>query len=195
MIKFILLNGPPHSGKDTVAKMVIDNLSDSEYLVSHEKFSAPLKEAFAAMMEGDINNFVVEHYEDHKEEVVPCLGVSFRQWQIDFSEKFMKPLYGNDIFGRLLVQRINDSRLDADDDWIFVISDCGFQIEVDHILKSIPKEDIFLIRLHREGTSFDGDSRSYVAAPNCEELDFRNNASLNILEELICEHVNTWLAP
>lgn len=196
MPKFILLNGPPRSGKDTAAKMILNGDSiNFDYLVNHMKFSAPLKEAFAAVMEKDINDFVVEYYEDHKEEIIPFLGVSFRQWQIDFSEKFMKPLYGNDVLGRLFINRIQaDLENGPDENWVYVISDCGFQVEVDHILKTFPPADVLLIRLFREGCTFVGDSRSYVIAPGCTEIDLRNNSNLTIFEDILTEHIKAWLA-
>lgn len=173
------------------------NNEQLDLIPSHEKFSAPLKECFAALMEVDINDYVVEYYEDHKEEIIPCLGVSFRQWQIDFSEKFMKPLYGNDIFGRLMKHRIHQSIDQADTDaeeWIYVISDCGFQIEVDHILKSIEPKNILLIRLHRKDCDFSGDSRGYVEAPGCAEMDIQNHGTEAALEAMLKSTVEEWLA-
>lgn len=180
--KFILLNGPPRSGKDTAAKAL---LSIRDKFI-HEKFSAPLKEAFAGMMNVSIDDFMVEYYEECKDEIIPFLGVSFRQWQIDFSEKFMKPLYGIDVFGRLLINRIDSYSPNT-----YVISDCGFQIEVDHVIKNFPEKDVLLVRLHRQGCTYDGDSRGYVKGPNV--IDIYNNDAQDLFERRIRCTLDGWL--
>lgn len=157
-MKLILLNGPPRSGKDEAAKILKSYLVINTR-VYHEKFSAPIKRAFASAANARIENFNVDYYEEHKEEVIPWLGVSYRQWQIDFSEKFMKPLYGENIFGRMLLDRLEERKHDGA---ICIVSDCGFQIEFETLLAAFDPADILLIRLYREGCSFKGDSREYV---------------------------------
>lgn len=152
MTKFILLNGPPRSGKDTAAKMIIEILRAAGHTAYEDKLSAPIKEAFAGTVQADINEFVVAGYEASKEQVIPMFGVSFRQWQIDFSEKFMKPLYGKDIFSKLLLARTTEEDF-------CVVSDCGFQREADYLSG---QAECYVIQIHRPGTSFDGDSREWV---------------------------------
>ena len=126
-MNFILFNGPPRSGKDTAAKIAeqyIDN--ETRYDAVWEKFSFPNKRAFAGMMGLECDDWgVVEPHEATKDEIIPVLGVSYRQWQIDYSEKYMKPLYGNDIFGRLLLDRCRRDADEIDDNGIYIISDCG----------------------------------------------------------------------
>jgi hypothetical protein len=190
MPKFILLNGPPRSGKDTAAKVLTDSIAmpSGDYHVYHEKFSAPLKTAFAGMMEADIDDFVVDYYEDKKELPIDALGVSFRQWQIDFSETLMKPKYGNDVFGRLLWHRVNMCDMGALA--VYVISDCGFQVEIDYLLTRANPSDVLLLRLQRDGCTFDGDSRGYVTAPSMINV---LNESLPAFRKEVREIVQGWL--
>src|SRR5262245_35703491 len=125
-MNFILFNGPPRSGKDTGAMIAMDFFKHT-HLPIWEKFSFPNKRMFAGMMDTDIDTSgTVYPYEKTKDEIVPVLGVSYRQFQIDVSEDFLKVKYGEDIFGRLLLSRCNHwARLPI----VYIISDCGFQTE------------------------------------------------------------------
>jgi hypothetical protein len=121
---FLLFSGPPSSGKDTAAKIAWQHIWDKE--PNHdpvwEKFSFPNKRAFAGMMGLTCDPWgYVFPWEDTKDEVIPVLGVSYRQWQIDYSEKYMKPLYGEDVFVRLLLNRCNQ-RLSKP---VFIVSSRG----------------------------------------------------------------------
>lgn len=189
-MNFILFNGPPRSGKDTAAKIVCDHLlKPGKLWPVWEKFSFPNKRAFAGTVHtamDDEGN--VRGYEHRKGEPLPILnGASFRQWQIDYSEKFMKPLYGNDIFGRLLLARCDEENVHD----IYVVSDCGFQIECD-VLRN---HNVLLIRMEREGCTFEGDSREYVAPhPGWPFLVCFNNGTLDDLRAVLTTEVDAWLS-
>jgi hypothetical protein len=182
-MKLILFNGPPRAGKDTASRIFRELLGDS-HTSGHEKFSRPLKGAFAGMMNVHMNeDFVVDHYEDHKDEIVPELDVSFRRWQQDYSEKFMKPLYGKDVFARLLIGRIDRIPWFSRPDFI-VVSDCGFQNEVDYVLDQKMFWQIYVVRIMRNGTSFEGDTREWVRHPSRRyDINIYNNGDLLTLKE------------
>jgi hypothetical protein len=77
---------------------------------------------------------------------------------------------------------------------MYVVSDCGFQSEVDTLLDGLKLSDILLIRLHRKGHSFTGDSREYVKLPEYEtQLDIENDGNKQEFENKIREAVSTWL--
>lgn len=173
MGKIILLNGPPSSGKDTAAKFIRrwynhEAKKDGQGFSHHcmlDRMSMPIKRAFAGTMGLPIDeDGNVQPWESKKEEIVPQFGVSYRQWQIDFSERFMKPLFDEAIFGKLLVARIR-RRFEKRIANLVVVPDCGFTVEIQTLYHFFPQEDILLIRPHREGFTFAGDSRSYVRAP------------------------------
>jgi hypothetical protein len=190
-MKLILLNGPPRSGKDTAAAAIETFLLDLPSLpfVVHDKLSAPIKYAFCAMMRAKMDGFNVDYYEAHKEEVIPAIGKSYRQWQIDFSERFMKPCYGIDIFSRLLWSRLEEQAADY-----AIISDCGFQIEIDYLLAKVEPADVCLFRLNREGCSFSGDSRQYVFAPTSVcTFSLRNEGWKQEYEDSVLSALKLWL--
>lgn len=167
-MKIILLNGPPNSGKDEAAR-AIDEWADKQNVYALvAKFSLPIKRAFEGL-----TGLPWESFDSNKESIIPFLGVSFRQWQIDFSEKFMKPLYGPDIFARLAFDEIQAAIRSGVD--LVVVSDCGFQIEADYIAFRWPRADLRVVQCRRPGTSFSGDSREWVTAQFPEQFRVLHN--------------------
>jgi len=186
-MKVILISGPPRSGKDTFAKYNFKRRQNTVF----ERFSAPLKTSFAAISNKSYNEFFeVDYYENHKEEPISWLNnVSFRQYQINLSEKHFKPLYGEEVFGNLFVKRLER----VPNDSVILVPDSGFDVEINVLKKALPIEDLLLVRTHREGYDFKGDSRSYIYSQDIFSIDLSNNGtqtefeikSLNILDELL----------
>jgi hypothetical protein len=190
--RVLLFNGPPRSGKDASATIVADWLRNHDLTPALDKFSRPIKCAFAGLfdpslsMERDSFGELLT-YADDKERLIPLLGVSYRQWQIEFSERFMKPRYGQTVFARLLAEEIMSCRADASGNPLYwLIPDSGFQTEANYLLEVLPPENIMIFRLEREGTSFAGDSRSYIISPHPDLYCYliKNHGSL---EDLKCE--------
>ena len=205
-VKILLTNAPPSGGKDTLAQYLLPH---PELFPNHrmifERFSRPHKEAFAAMTGREIDKFYnVEYYEDHKGEIIPWLGVSYRQWQIDFSEKYMKIEYGNDIFTRMFYARIQQAeKLHTVCDHIlkekscvtvFVVADCGFNVELQALLQyGVKAEDILLMRVHRPGCTYKGDSRSYIYNKDVLSCDVQNDSTKDVYYERALSHIRMWL--
>lgn len=207
MGKIILLNGPPSSGKDTAARHIrelynllsfTDDIGDNHYLKNINKrcildrMSMPIKRAFAGTMGLPItDDGIVEPWESRKEEIIPEFGISYRQWQIDFSESFLK-CYRQEIFGELLAARIA-CRFQKNIANLIVIPDCGFSIEIDVIYHTFGHENILLVRCHRPGFTFQGDSRSYVRAPKGCAFAAGGGTTVEQHQKWIEEVVKTWL--
>lgn len=193
-MNFILFNGPPRSGKDTAAKVVFSHIlyEHSKFVPVWEKFSFPLKRTFAGIMNIYCDTYGnVEYYEQYKEETVRPFDVSYRQFQIDLSEKFLKPVYGENIFGRLLLQRCHDRTDLNDTSPIFIVSDCGFQIECD-ILRG---HNVLLIRMDRDGCDFSDDSREYVGGyGGWKIMSFVNNGPLDSIGPALLRPIDEWIA-
>lgn len=185
MPRLILINGAPYSGKDTIARHFYHRYHGPTAL---ERFSRPIKHAFAGMMNHTVNSFdEVFFFEKNKEKKIPTFNVSYRQWQMDFSEKFMKPLYGDDIFGRLLLTRIAEMATFR----TVIIPDCGFQIEVDSIPDEYPT---LLLRVQRSGFDFSDDSREYVEPkPHWAFHRIENDGTAEELEEKSFSLITNWL--
>lgn len=198
MGKIILLNGPPSSGKDTAAKHIqyvfreIRAGNDGYNRPILDRMSMPIKRAFAGTMGLPITeDGTVEPWESRKEEIIPEFGVSYRKWQIDFSESFLKG-YREEIFGELLAARIA-RRFQKNIANLIVVPDCGFAIEVETIYRMFDPEDILLIRCHRSGFTFQGDSRSYVRAPKGCAFAAGGGDTVEQHQKWVEEVVKTWL--
>ena len=197
MTKIILLNGPPSSGKDTAAKFIRqwynnDEISNIFNRCTLDRMSMPIKRAFAGTMNLPITeDGEVQPFESDKEAVIPQFGISYRQWQISFSEDFLKS-FNLAIFGELLATRIS-RRFDKGIANLVVVPDCGFQIEITTIYEKFNPKDILLVRCHRNGFGFQKDSRSYVRAPSgCAVFDPINSLLPEYLQQIEAG-VKCWL--
>lgn len=166
-IPIILLNGPPGAGKDTAATIIQDWLSNHDIHSYITRFSAPIKRAFAGFInaaELDDLGESIPHARD-KESPIPILNNhSYRNWQILFSEAFVKPNFGTHTFADLLANEIiaYQFRSHGMDPYFWIISDCGFQSEVDRFAENFDPAFIALFRIRRPGHTFARDSRQYV---------------------------------
>lgn len=161
MKKLVLINGAPRSGKDTLANLILSAYPGAKY-----KMTAPMDRALQTFFSFTDEEFVF-HREEAKDRPFPFAvhpaARTFRQTLIHFSEEFAKPLYGEGIFG-LLAARFINSELHLKE--TVVISDCGFQAEVETLLEHLdPEREPIFVRLERKGCSFTDDSRSYISPP------------------------------
>lgn len=176
-MKIILFNGPPHSGKDTAARLLTRHFAP----VAIERFSMPIKRAFASFMDAPIDALGNVHgYEDHKDTPMNDFTKrpTYREWQIAFSEQLNKPLFGDDVFTRLLIRRLERRSPGT----TMLIPDCGFQIECD-TLRAVSHMDLHiqLLRVHRAGCDFSLDSRSYLFDPSA--IDIHNDSTREVYEQ------------
>lgn len=151
-----LLNGPPSSGKDTLAKYVSGLLVGFK----HDSMAFPLKQAnkgFFGMTEAEY-----QYYDsDPIAKNTKCdrfYGKSWREANIKLSENFLKNEYGVNIFGKLLLKRIQDSTEHKG----FLISDSGFTAEAEPIIEALGKENVHHIIIKRNGCDYSIDSRGYL---------------------------------
>lgn len=185
----VFLNGPPGSGKDFAAQTLVEA---DDITASHHKFAEPLKDMACALLE--IDNKTLEM---SKKQVVGLYGVTVRQILIDISEKWMKPCYGKDIFGKIAAERVSEAMQLSDHFGeepydLYVFSDCGFDSEVHHVLKLFGNENALLIRLHREGCTYEGDSRSYIELSDVRTVDVMNDGDERF-GKLICNIIHMWM--
>lgn len=181
--RVILFNGPPRSGKDACVNTLMKTYPYAMTL----KLSAPLKRMVPALF--GLNNIQERLIEDRKDEQLAILdNHTFRELQIWLSEECIKPKFGSNIFGKIAAKRIQDSTTN-----LIFVSDSGFEHEVLPIVNEVGKQNVLLIRLHRNGTSYANDSRSYITIPDVSSIDLPNDGSLRDLEYTINQVVKTWL--
>lgn len=148
--KIIILNGPRYSGKDYLAA-----IARRYFHCRHYKFSRPLKDAVRAM-------FALTASEDYLERIktepqVKLLGKTYVWWQIALSERFLKREISETVFGDIAVSRLRD----VTDTPFTIVSDCGFEAELAPVVREYGAENVYVIRVRRDGSSFGRDAREW----------------------------------
>jgi len=140
----------------------------------------------------------MDRYEEDKEVCVPWLTVrgaalSRRQALIFMSEERLKPDFGEDVVAQRTCNAVAEAHarcLEAGvTDPVLLFSDGGFQAEVEVLAKTC---DVLVVRLHRTGCTFEGDSRTYIqAAHNIIVEDIWNDGSIGELmgKVLTCVYI------
>ena len=148
-IKYILLNGPPQSGKSTIARELTSSLN---MMIAN---GCAISDSLAAPMKHFVATALGEKYDriPKASPLAELSGDTMRQFLIKLAEDYLKKHYGNDVFARWLVFRsLRYPHLPK----FVVVDDLGFPEEVD----AVP--DPYIIRVERPGYDFQNDSRQYV---------------------------------
>lgn len=175
--KIILLNGCPGVGKDFGADFIVNNFKGAK----KDKFARVLKERTHALYGFPSRGH--DYYENVKETPTEdFFGLTPRQAYIAVGEVYFKPTHGKHIFGKVLSKELDKY------DWdIIVISDFGFVEEAEVLIEKYGKENIILIRIERDGHSFQGDSRNYIQLdPSICNITITNNGGQEYLDILDC---------
>ena len=157
-MKIIILNGPPHCGKDTIGALLRD-----QYPCTTTSFKHDLYRATADWFLVDVGwlKDVATNRELKDKVHYPSLGGRTpRQALIFISEEVIKPKHGKDFFGQEAVRRINkvaNLLLPT-----VVFTDGGFEDEVWPLHKAF---DVTIVHLMGRGT-FEHDSRDYIMNSN-----------------------------
>lgn len=174
----VAFNGPPESGKDTLAEMLADHMDAQGVTlpVRVESLSLPLRHIAYAMVG---RTYDESTYADFKREYFAQLDRDGRHLMIDASEQFLKPTYGIEVMAKLLLDRNKDFT------GVLLLRDSGFQIEVDPLIRAVDRENCCVVRVIREGKSFEAlnDSREFVQHPSGDRrmMVIANNGTLDDL--------------
>lgn len=175
----IILNGPPGCGKDTLANQLtkaIDGSISSRfknvlYRRMAEKHNLELDYVIAMCNDRDLKDIPSELFD----------GLSPRQELINISENEIKVQFGQEgVAAKTLMDM-----LDIEDYGrkTFVFSDGGFAAEV-KLLKRVLKRygllNFILVRIVKDGCTFEGDSRNFIDNP---DIIITNNDDESHLEE------------
>lgn len=174
-------NGPPQSGKDTLAQMLAEHM-DQQGITSPvflTSLSMPLREIAYCMVGVVGKQLEGEDYELFKKTLFskPFMRLG-RQILIDISEKFVVPTYGPDAMVQLLLRNYEMLR---DTNAVLLIRDCGFQRELNPLIDAVGPDNLVLIRVERPYTDFGNDSREWVVNPLGRTWEIDNNQDLDHL--------------
>lgn len=154
-MRVILLNGPPRSGKSTLAKELQTYFGEDRCAIIG--FSYHLKRMVHAIygLPGDTD---VEVFDSIKDTSSPIfLGLSPRQAYIMWSEKAAKMFHGKDFFGRMFLRAA-----EANGHELIIVPDSGFREEAISVAERVGPDNVYLVHLNRRGTTFENDSRNFI---------------------------------
>lgn len=191
----VAFNGPPGSGKDTAAGQAFQYLTDLGYNCFDYKMSMPLK--FVVNWFCLVPDPRLQH-EELKPQLTrwstPDKQVTFRQAYIDFSERWAKELWGQDIFARWAINQFEQVAASSKQSTIHIISDAGFVGEQVPIIDWVTPQRYAIARMQRPGHTFAGDSRSYFYPPQDRPIHHEtiyNDSDIITLSGRVMRFLNT----
>lgn len=172
----IVINAPAKSGKDEICTIVTKSYPN----FVHEEVKELLFQV--AVRAAGITRQLWDalYTREYKERPTPYLQIdgvncSPREWMIHCSEHLIKPLFGNDAFGKAAVVRLKQL---YKNDNVVIYSDGGFKEEIKELSDYAYSTggEFFLARVHREGYDWGNDSRNwlYLDGIRGHERDFKN---------------------
>lgn len=182
--KVIILNGPPLSGKDEAAKYLCSKLPDFQ----HREFKTQLFLLTKTIWGVTEAEWDFLYTRENKEIPTHLLGgMSPRQALIHTSETVIKPNYGTEYFGVYAAKTLAFGCCN-------VFSDGGFIDELSAIKRKAGEDNLLVVRIHRDGYTFSGDSRTYLPDSACKNIiDIDNNGSLEEFFQKILQVGVEWL--
>lgn len=154
----IVLNGPPGVGKDTIARAMKEMLGATTQL----EFKAQLFTELSLWSGVSVHELKARNSNRALKELPwdKLNGLSVRQGLIHVSEDIIKPRYGDGYFGVAAASR---AEAVIETGGVPVFSDGGFNVEIQALASAVgPDVPVLVVRLHRDGCTYDGDSRSYI---------------------------------
>lgn len=216
MIKCVVFNGPPRSGKDSAADYITELINNQEgNLVAHRRdFKNQLINLSSSILGKTPKEFLrgynnrteemvnlaplenaPEWYKDYKGTIAQRVvnkQYSKREWLIHISENVIKPYFGKQAFGQMLVKSLPQEGL------VF-LADSGFKDELQPIIDHVGHENVLVLRINRKGCTFEGDSRDYLCPSMFPDstcplfLTIENNGTLEEFYNKVEKIVGGWL--
>lgn len=145
MTRIIAINGPPRSGKDTLADYIFRGLKDKNVNCAITSLAEPLyKSINLGYLYGDLT------LDEMKQDPY------FRALITKFAEGCIKPVFGETFFVYETVKTIQNIYNHCD---VVIVSDLGFPIELEVLEVYYPVD---IVRLEKENVSFVNDTRRYI---------------------------------
>lgn len=152
-MKAVFLNGPPGSGKDSVADIIWSRVELAE------KFDFKNRLVGLAMA---ISNLAYDVFSSRSLKDIPhptLNGLTPREFLIKLSEEWIKPIFGKDYFGRCTLESLQSTYCD-----LAIFSDSGFPEEAKPIIDHLGPENCLYIKVYRDDLNWGSDSRSFWMA-------------------------------
>ena len=194
-MKIIITNGPPRSGKDTLCNLILEGITDHDLIpLSYKKtLYVGVARRYGLSVEAVYQMNADTLIKDEPSHLFG--GKSVRQALIFESEEVIKKELGPQGVAiqtfKLLEEEYGKERLK---NAVLYCSDGGFNSELDaaYDFFGIGVEDVYIIRMLREGCSFEGDSREFLDHPDIvisNDSDIEHLKSYLLLIQCFCDGV------
>lgn len=142
------------AGKDLFGGLVYKSLHENGWVETFmQSFKEQLVEIAIVIANVDMATWT-KWYVEKEAPRNELWGLSCRQFLIKISEDVIKPNFDKQYFGKTLTKKLLYG--------VNIVTDGGFYEEIEPIVEDIGAENILVIRLHREGCDYSGDSRGWI---------------------------------
>lgn len=184
--KVVILNAPPNSGKDYFVEQLkekgIHEIGGLEW--HHQEMKSAPVEIVKLFYNLSDDEVVFLSSRENKENPSPLLGgKSWREAVIHVSEIVVKPALGKDIFGKVAAINLSVG--------INIFTDGGFEEEIAPIVEEVGEDNIIIVKIHKEGCSFEGDSRDWIDIEGVNSFDVTNYGDESFVKDMLFL-INEW---
>lgn len=159
----ILFNGPPRAGKDTAVNALVDTIVEDFEII---KFTGPVKDL---THRNHGLECAQDAYEINKDTPLPEFGGRTpREAYIDTSTN-LKKVSGIDAVAKLFVEAIHASNAS-----VILNPDVGDDMEALAVANSLGRDNVLVLRIHKDGHDFSKDCRTWVQSDELTIIDIVN---------------------
>lgn len=179
----IVFNGPPNSGKDTAAQLVLAAAHPSHHL----EFKTKLLEITACLFNVSLDELLSLYNNRDTKEVETCRleGYSPRGAVKFVAETVMKPNFGSHYFAYSAALKMVYG--------LNVFSDGGFISEIESVYDECDGQ-MMIVQIHRPGCDFQNDTRSYIDQyKDALVVKLHNDSDMSILRSRVINLINQFL--
>lgn len=177
-----VLNGPPRAGKDTGIDALAKTFPDAEVF----QFFRPIKELLHKELGLEVHYDAFELVKDD-----PCIefdGKTPRRAYIDRGDR-LEAANGPEALTDMYFAALGVCKAQI------LITTCGKDSEALKLATMFGADNMLVVRVHREGKSFAGDSRSWVVSDTLNIVDLENVPNQpEIYERAISETARSFIA-
>lgn len=159
----ILFNGPPRSGKDTLASRIDGFLCERTIPSQVQHLSLPMRKvAFVALgLRYDVLTY--ESIKDQPQDAFK--GDTVREFMIKLSESFMIPTYGPTAWVDMFLAPHLES-VKRNSHRLLMVPDLGFARETAAFDLMFGPQNVLTVQVHRDGKEWGNDSRGWCSTTN-----------------------------
>ena len=178
----IVLNGPPRAGKDTATDVLKGHFKDSQVY----PFFRPIKEMLHAELGLDVS---FDHFETVKDDPRDEFGgMTPRLAYIDKGERLQSE-FGHSILLDIYFESIRACNAPL------LITTCGNDGEAVEISRLFGNENVLVMRIHKDGHDFSGDSRSWAETSSLNLQDVWNvHGEIAEFQSRVVGSASAWLS-